>query len=133
MSATVGSVYSGAAFAGMAMTATPIYLPVYAIGAIFLNTNRKHHIEEEFDRRRLRLPLMLASGQVAQGSLFFRITPGPQRLTLKCRVGDEPHDVVINLAPIAGLHLKSPPSAGAPVATPPPVKPWAYFLKKVSG
>ena len=108
--ATVVGGYYGVAAVGMAITATPIGLPVYAIGAIFLNTNRKHHIEEEFARRRLKLPLALALGQVVQGSFFFRISPGPQRLTLKCRVEDEPHDIVIDLAPIAGLHLKAPPA-----------------------
>ena len=43
--ATVVSGYYGAAAVGMAITATPIFLPIYAVGAIFLNTNRKYHIE----------------------------------------------------------------------------------------
>ena len=112
--ATVVGGYYGAAAVGMTIVATPFALPVYAAGALFLNSNRKHHIEDEFGRRRLKLPLMLVPGQVVQGSLFFRITPGPQQLMLQCRVDNEPREVVINLAPLAGLHLKSPPPAGAP-------------------
>jgi hypothetical protein len=55
--------------------------------------------------RRLPLPAMLAPGQTVQGSFFFRISPGPQRLTLHCRVDAVPHDLVIDLSPMAGMHL----------------------------
>ena len=34
------------------------------------------------------------------------MTPGPQRLTLKGKVGDAPLEIVLELKPLAGLHLK---------------------------
>ena len=63
------------------------------------------------------LPLTLAPGQTVHGSLFFRVTPGPQRLALRGQAGDEPHESIIDLAPLAGLHRKAPaPTAPATVA-----------------
>jgi hypothetical protein len=105
--ANVTGAYLGISVAGMAMTANPIGLPIYALGSVFLNTSRRQHIEEQFDRRRLKLPLTLAPGATAQGSLFFRIAPGPQRLVLRGTAGDQLHETTIALAPLAGLHLKA--------------------------
>src|SRR5205814_5963570 len=91
--------------------------PAFIGGTIYTNISNRHAIEQEFELRRLVLPAVLVPGQLVQGSLFFRISPGPQRLTLTCRVDDEPRDVIIDLAPIAGLHLKSPPAATPPTIT----------------
>ena len=115
------AVFSGAAYigsAGGAAIAGMIFLPAVIGGTIYTNVSNRHAIEREFERRRLVLPAVLVPGQLAQGSLFFRISPGPQRLTLKCRVDGEPREVVIDLTPLAGLHLKSPPEAPAPDAAP---------------
>lgn len=100
----------GAAMGGI------VLLPAFIGGTIYTNISGRHAVEREFERRRLVLPTALLPGQLVQGSLFFRLSPGPQRLTLKCRVDDVPREVVIDLAPIAGLHLKAPPAAGAPAA-----------------
>lgn len=89
-------------------------LPAYVGISIYSNIKNRHAIEREFERRRLVLPAELVPGQVVQGSLFFRIAPGPRRLTLQCRVDNEPRNIAIDLAPLAGLHLKSPPAASAP-------------------
>jgi hypothetical protein len=83
--------------------AATVAIPVCSVIA---NVSSRHSIETEFQRRQLRLPVWLMPGQFAQGSLFFRISPGPQLLRLHCRAGDEPRDVVIDLAPLADLHLK---------------------------
>lgn len=104
----------GAAVAVGVGAATAVALPIVAGGTVFMNIHRKHQVEAEFTRRRLVLPLTLAPGQTAQGSLFFRLTPSPQRLALQGRVGSESRDVVIDLAPLAGLHLK--PATTAPTA-----------------
>lgn len=108
----IGAVaFSGAAFigsAGGAAIAGVVFLPAVIGGTIYTNVSNRHAIEREFARRQLVLPVMLVPGQLVQGSLIFRISPGPQRLTLKCRVDDKPRDVIIDLAPLAGLHLKSP-------------------------
>jgi hypothetical protein len=96
-----------------AATATLFAAPVYAITIVAINSHNKKQVVAEFNRRRLALPVTLAPAQVAQGSLFFRVSPGPQRLTLHCRVANEPRDVTIDLAPLASLHFKekAPPAA----------------------
>jgi len=104
------SAAGGAAIGGI------ILLPAFVGGTIYTNINNRHSIEREFARRHLVLPAMLVPGQVVRGSCFFRISPGPKRLTLHCRIDDQPRDVVIDLAPIGGLHLKAPAAAKAPRA-----------------
>jgi hypothetical protein len=103
------SVSAGASAAGTIGAATAITLPLVAVGTVVANVHSKHKVEAEFTRRRLALPLTLAPGQMVQGSLFFRITPGPQRLALHGRAADQPCDVTVSPAPLAGLHLAPPP------------------------
>lgn len=91
---------AGAAVAGM------VAVPVYAGATIYRNVSSKRAIEAEFQRRRLALPVSLAPMKEAGGSLFFRVSPGPQRLTLQCRAGADTHEVSIDLAPLAALHLR---------------------------
>lgn len=109
------SVSAGTATAGAVGAATVVALPIFAVGTVYANVHSKHKVEAEFARRRLVLPLTIAPGQTVQGSLFFRITPGPQRLVLQCRTDGETRPLAIDLAPLAGLHLKpTPPAAAAP-------------------
>jgi hypothetical protein len=89
-------------------------IPAYAVAAVVRNYNHRHDIEAEFTRRRLVLPATIAPGQTAQGSLFFRISPGPQRLMLRGRTGDAPVEIAVDLAPLKGLHLKTPPAEPIP-------------------
>ena len=96
---TAGSVAYGVG------AATVLALPLVAIGTVGRNIHGKHQIGKEFSRRRLAFPLSLAPGQCVQGSLFFPITPAPRQLTLNSRSGGAPRDIVIDLAPLAGLHL----------------------------
>jgi hypothetical protein len=107
------SVSAGASAAGTIGAATAVTLPLVAVGTVVANIHSKHKVEAEFTRRRLGLPLTLAPGQTVQGSLFFRITPGPQRLALHGRTADQPCDLTVSLTPLAGLHL-APPPATAP-------------------
>jgi hypothetical protein len=107
------SVSAGTSAAGAIGAATAITLPLVAVGTVVANIHSKHRVEAEFTRRRLGLPLTLAPGQTVQGSLFFRITPGPQRLALHGRAADQPCAVTVSLAPLAGLHF-APPPATAP-------------------
>lgn len=104
-----GSMFSAA---GVAVGGA-LLLPAFVGGTIYTNVNSRHAIEREFERRRLVLPRVLVPGQLVQGSLFFRISPGPKRLTLNCRVDDVPREVEIDLTPIAGLHLKMPSPVSA--------------------
>lgn len=80
-------------------------LPVYAGGALYANFTNRHRIEQEFQRRRLILPQIIAPGQTVQDSLFFRISPGPLHLVFHGRSGGEPCDVTIDLTPLGPLHL----------------------------
>ncbi len=90
------------AFAAIpALVAAPIVIGV----SIKKNNNRKRLIESTFAQRRLVLPATIAPGQSAQGSLFFRITPGPRSFNLNYRDGGEPRQVSFELAQLATLHL----------------------------
>lgn len=91
-----------AAGAGIAAIAA---VPVFAGVTVYKNVSSKREVEAEFERRRIVLPATVAPGADVSGSLFFRITPGPQALVLQCRVADEPRSIVIDLAPLAALHL----------------------------
>jgi hypothetical protein len=102
---------AGASPAGAIGAATAVTLPLVAVGTVVANLHSKHKIDAEFARRRLALPLTLAPGQTVQGSLFFRITPGPHRLALHGRAADQPCDVTLPLTPLAGLHLAPPAPA----------------------
>lgn len=96
-----------------------------AIGMVVANKRGREKVEAEFNRRRLALPAIVPPGETIQGSLFFRITPGPQRLTLQCRINGEARELPVDLSPLAGLHLKEPPKANPTLPTPPPDPPAA--------
>jgi hypothetical protein len=68
----------------------------------------KGRVVREFARRRLFLPVTLPPGGSIEGSLFFPMTPGPQRLVLNGRYGDTPVVLTLELDPLASLHFKPP-------------------------
>ncbi len=109
---TVGSA-AGAAAGGI------LALPILVGGSIYVNITNRGLIEREFQRRRVKLPATLLPGEFVAGSFFFRISPGPKRLHLQCRVDGESHDAVIDLAPLAAIHLQKNPAEGDKPATPP--------------
>ncbi len=53
---------------------------------------------------------MVSPGASAQGSLFFPMTPGPRRLTLRSYAGEARLEVTLELKPLAGLHLAPKPA-----------------------
>ena len=115
---SVSMAYVGAGIGGAALGIAGLAVfPAYIGGAVYRNISSRHEIENEFAHRRLMLPATVAPGGVAQGSLFFRISPGPQRLALRGRSGAEPVEVAIELTPLKGLHLlpaaDTPPPATA--------------------
>ena len=61
-------------------------------------------------------PRTLAPGTSAQGSLFFRIAPGPQRLALRHQAGGQIGEAAIDLKALSSLHLDS-------TSTTPPLSP----------
>ncbi len=106
-----GSLLAGGSTAagggGAALAIIPVVAAVDILVVASMNHYNKEHVQLEFDRRRLVLPLTLAPGATTNGSLFFPMTPGPQRLTVKGKSGDAPFELVLELKPLAGLHLKS--------------------------
>jgi hypothetical protein len=99
--------------AGSAVVATAtvvvVALPVYAITIGVMNHNNKQAVAAEFTRRRLVLPLTLPPGQSTQGSLFFRISPGPRTLVWRLHATDEWSSTAMNLQPLAQLHFTAAP------------------------
>lgn len=107
--ALIGASGGGGAIGGATAAALGggiFVLPVYIGGTIYGNISHRHAVEKEFQSRRLELPTTLSSEQAAHGSLFFPITPGPQRLTLRCTAEGATFEVAVDLASIADLHLK---------------------------
>lgn len=97
----------GAAGGATVLSVIPL-IAVVNIGVVaVMNHNNKVAVQTEFARRRLKLPLIIAPGANAEGSFFFPMTPGPQRLIVKARSGDLPVELVLDLKPLAGLHLDS--------------------------
>ena len=109
MASAYGEFMGGTAAAGGG-TALLDLVPVIAVVDItavaIMNHNNKAKVQKEFDRRRLHLPLTVAPGATAEGSFYFPMTPGPQRLIVRGSAGGVPVELVLDLKPLAGLHLK---------------------------
>jgi hypothetical protein len=93
----------------------PVLIGAASAGVIMYTADRSA-IHTGFQQRRLKLPLLLAGGQTVNGSLFFPLTPGPQRLVITYRSKGERRRQEVPLAALARLHL--PPGSPAPTATP---------------
>jgi hypothetical protein len=104
----------GAAAATAALALIPIVAVVDITAVAFMNHSNKAEVQKEFNRRRLALPLMIDSDAAVQGSFFFPMTPGPQRLMVKGQAGEAPVELVLELKPLAGLHLKPAEEAVKP-------------------
>ena len=72
------------------------------------NGKNKKRVEEEFDRRRLVMPVNLLPEESVSGSLFFPLAPGPQKLSATFQVDAEMRELefVLSNTPLAELHLK---------------------------
>ncbi len=108
---TLVTFYDGERTAATAATATAVALPLYGATVLGVNLHNKKSIKEEFNRRRLRLPLVLAAGETRTGSLFFPMVPNPQSLIVSWSSqsggGDSRGgDTVLSLDFLQGLHVK---------------------------
>jgi hypothetical protein len=108
------AVATGSAAAVAGATVAVIAFPVFVIGSGVRAITAPHAIQKEFNRRRLVLPLELQPGEMRQGSLFFPITPGPQRLELNFRSEGIAQSDSIDLAPLATLHFAEAPAGATP-------------------
>ena len=118
--AATSSLASGAAAATAVATVFAVAVPVTVIGSVVINQEQKHKIEAEFQHRRVVLPAVIAPGGTVRGSFFFRVSPGPQSLRLNYGLGGLPHDLSIDLSPLAALHFKKRIYSTSPAPTPLP-------------
>jgi hypothetical protein len=103
--ALLGGALAGSTAAATAAGLIPIVGIVDVTAVAVINHKNKKAVVAEFSRRRLTLPLTLAPGEVREGSLFFTMTPGPQRLRF-C-LGQNPSDEWFGfpLPQLAKLHF----------------------------
>ncbi len=105
-----GAIMGGSAAAtggaAVALAVIPVFAVVDLTAVAVMNHQNKQKVKAEFDRRRLALPLTVAPGASTDGSYFFPMTPGPQRLVLKGRAGEHPIELVLDLKSLSALHLK---------------------------
>jgi hypothetical protein len=101
----IASAGIGAAGAAAAATATAVALPAYGLAIWGINRHHKAEIKDEFNRRRLPLPLSLAPGETRTGSLFFPMVPNPRSMDLKWSSEARKGDSVLPLDFLVGLHV----------------------------
>ena len=102
---TVSAVQGMLVVGGVALAA---YAPVGLTSHFLVDPKHRNLVEQEFKRRCLVLPVSIGPGQGVTGSLFFALTPGPQRMIVRGQIGENPLEFTLDLQPFAGLHLKPP-------------------------
>ena len=108
------AIATGSAAAVAGATVALVALPVFLVGSVVREITAHQAIEKEFKRRRLALPVQLQPGEMRQGSLFFPITPGPQRLEVVSHSEGLAQSVNIDLTPLSNLHFKEDPTGAKP-------------------
>lgn len=101
----IGYGLTGGALSGVFFV-MPVVLIADVVTVGILNHRNKAMVQQEFNRRRLALPLTIAPGQSVAGSFFFPVVPSPQRLVLKSKAGNDSIELVLDLKPLSDLHLK---------------------------
>ena len=102
--AAIGYGLAGGGAAGIFFIMPALLVANVAVVAVMDHQN-KEKVQKEFARRQLRLPLDLAPGTAILGSLFFPMVPRPQRLIFRGKAGEAPLELVLDLKPLAGLHV----------------------------
>jgi hypothetical protein len=104
-----GAALVSPALAGAAV-ATVVVLPVYYLAVVGINHHNKKAVMTEFKRRRLSLPLTIASGEAQTGSLFFPMVRSPSSLTLKWSNEGGTAAAVLPLEFLHALHVPVTPA-----------------------
>jgi hypothetical protein len=107
VASAVGAMMGGGAGAGVGVALLPLAAPAYVMTSVARDLRGQEKIEGEFRKRLLLLPAEIRPGALVQGSLFFRYSPGPRRLTLRCSHDGTLTVVDVPLAPLRDLHLRS--------------------------
>jgi hypothetical protein len=100
--ATAGIGTTGAAAAA---AATAVALPVYGVTVFGINMHNKAAIKQEFNRRRVPLPLTLGPGETRSGSFFYPMVPNPQALTVRWTSSAGDGETTLELHFLQGLHV----------------------------
>jgi len=87
---------------------TIVALPIYYLEVASFNETNKQAMEQEFNRRRIALPLALAPGAAITGSFFFPMEPSPKSLHLHWTEGVGSGDAALDLGFLHDLHVTSP-------------------------
>jgi hypothetical protein len=105
----VASAGMGTAGAATAATLTAVAVPVYGVTIFGINMHNKAAIKNEFNRRRVPLPLTLGPGESRAGSFFFPMVPNPQALTVHWTRSDGDGETTLELQFLQGLHVSGDP------------------------
>jgi hypothetical protein len=109
----IGYAVAGGVASGIFFVMPAVLLADIAVVAV-MNHNNRGQVEKEYERRRLKLPLTIVPGRSVTGSFFFPLVPAPQRLILRGKSGADPWELVLDLKPLASLHLKQAEGAVKP-------------------
>jgi hypothetical protein len=101
----VASAGIGTTGAAAAATATVVALPVYGLTVFGINMHNKAAIKQEFNRRRVPLPLTLGPGETHSGSFFFPMVPNPRALTVRWTGSAGNGETTLELHFLQGLHV----------------------------
>ena len=112
VAATTTSVYVSAAAAGAALAAV-VVLPVYYVSVWGINHHNKKAVIAEFTRRRLLLPLTLATGETRTGSVFYPMVRDPRSLELHWSSESGMSQAALPLDFLHGLHVPAVPAGAA--------------------
>jgi hypothetical protein len=89
------------------------YAPVFLANKLVIDPKNRDLVLTTFNRRRLVLPAELAPGASVTGSVFFPLTPGPERIAARGISGEGPIRVTVELPGLAGLHFTAVPNKSA--------------------
>jgi hypothetical protein len=109
---TTSPVAAGAVFWGapvVIVAATPVVL----VDQVFFAPKNRQLVLNEFNRRRLTWPIRLEPGASMTGSVFFPLTPGPEKLSVRGRAGEGALEVTLGLTGLEGLHFTYVPDKAA--------------------
>lgn len=115
--AAIGGALSGSSALALVGVTTFFVIPAAVVGHVIVSHHAKGSIVAEFNHRRLPLPIVLEPHLLGSGSLFFPVSPGPQRLHLRGHRGDKPLAVTVDLSSLAGLHFLKQPNPPAVAST----------------
>jgi hypothetical protein len=101
----VASAGIGTTGAAAAAAATVVALPVYGLTVFGINMHNKAAIKQEFNRRRVPLPLTLGPGETHSGSFFFPMVPNPRALTVRWTSSAGDGETTLELHFLQGLHV----------------------------